>query len=264
MHRPLRIMLGGAALAALAACAHETGSPTATPDDTDLLTATAIDPSLGAEAGQASLPGLTLDRTSTYQGSLAGSDQCTYSAPLGRLVCPPVTRNGLTIARSIAFYDADGTPQSHRDLTTRSVNTQVAVKGTVTTERATLAIDRASSLTVSGLGRGATTHTLNGEETGTSDGTFTAAAGTLTWHESFTVATKNVVVPAEVRNGWPLSGTTTRTATTTLTRGAATRTSTSSEQVTYTGTSVVNVTITRDGVTRTCTRDLATRPGSCS
>ena len=62
---------------------------------------------------------------------------------------------------------------------------------------------------------------------------------------------------------WPLSGTTTRTTTLTLTRGTATRSTTVSEQVTFTGTSVVNVTITRDGVTRTCTRDLATRTGTC-
>ena len=73
-----------------------------------------MDPSIGTISGQASLPGLTMEPASTYAGSLASSDQCTSSADVGRIVCVPVIRNGLTITRSIAFYNAAGQPQPRR------------------------------------------------------------------------------------------------------------------------------------------------------
>jgi hypothetical protein len=263
MHRALRIT-GATALLALAACAHEGAAPTTPPDDAGLLAAAAVDLSVGAAAGQASLPGLTMEPASTYDGALRGSDQCTYVPDVGRVVCAPVTRNGLTFTRSIAFHDAAGQPQPRRDSTTASVNTQVGVKGTTTTDRGTLAVDRSSSLTVSGLGRDATTHTLNGSESGTTTHAFTTKDGNATATETFTAATKDVVVPVpKTRGSWPLSGTTTRASTLAITRGTMTRSMTMSEQVTFTGTSVVNVTLTRDGVTRTCTRDLATHMGTC-
>lgn len=264
MQRTLRTTLGAALLLAVAACARDGAVPATSPDDASLLSAATTDPSVGAISGQASLPGLTMEPTSTYSGNIAGSDQCTYSADVARIVCAPVIRNGLTITRSIAFYNAADQPQLRRDATTASSNVQVGVKGTTTTDHGTRTVDRSSSLTVSGLGRAATTHTLNGSETGTSTGEFSTKDGSATVTETFTSAATNVVVPVPHAPGsWPLSGSTTRTATLTLTRGTATRSTTVSEQVTFTGTSVVNVTITRDGVTRTCTRDLATRTGTC-
>ena len=263
MQRTLRTTFGVALLMAVA-CARDGAVPATSPDDASLIAAAAMDPSIGAISGQASLPGLTMEPASTYAGSLASSDQCTYSADVGRIVCAPVVRNGLTITRSIAFYNAAGQPQPRRDTTTASSNVQVGVKGTTNTDHGTRTVDRSSSLTVSGLGRAATTHTLNGTESGKSTGEFTTKEGSATATETFTSATTNVVVPVPHAPGsWPLSGTTTRTTTLTLTRGTATRSTTVSEQVTFTGTSVVNVTITRDGVTRTCTRDLATRTGTC-
>ena len=263
MHRHLRTTLGVAALLALAACAREGVTPTTPTDSLDL--AAALDPSVGAFAGQASLPGLTMEPASTYEGGVRASDQCAWSPDVRRIVCAPVIRNGLTITRSIVFLDAAGNPQPRRDETTVSSNTQVTVKGTTTTDRGSRTVDRSSSLTVSGLGRGATTHTLNGSESGTTTGTFTTHEGSATATETFTAATKDVVVPVpHARGSWPLSGTTTRTATLTLVRsGGPTRSTTISEQVTYTGTSVVNVVITRDGVTRTCTRNLETHTGTC-
>lgn len=264
MNRSLRTTLGAGALLLLAACAREGAVQTTSPDDSDLLAAAAADPAIGAAAGQASMPGLTMEPATTYEGSVRGSDQCAYASDVGRLVCAPVTRNGLTFTRSMAFLDAAGTPQPRRDAATASVNTQIAVKGTTTTDRGSLAVDRASSLTVSGLGRGATTHTLNGSEAGTTTHTFTTRDGGATATETFRSETKEVIVPVpQARGSWPISGTTTRTATLTFTRGGATRSTTMSEQVKFTGSSVVDVTITRDGVTRTCTRDLATHSGSC-
>jgi hypothetical protein len=138
------------------------------------------------------------------------------------------------------------------------------VKGTITTRKGPVTVDRSSSLTVSGLGRGAATHTLNGSEEGTSTGTFTTPKGTVASAEKFAATTKDVVVRADAKHAWPLSGTTSRSATvTTSLAGAPSRTHTSSETVTYNGTSVVNVTLVRDGKTRNCTRNLASRKLTC-
>lgn len=265
MRTVLRITAATAALLVAAGCARDGTSPT-TPADDITAAAAALDPSIGATDGQASMPGLTMMPGATFDAAAAPSDRCAYSAATGRIVCAPVVRNGLTITRSIAFYDAAGTPQARRDASTVSANTEVTVKGTTTTERGTFTVDRASTLTVSGLGRDAKTHTLNGSEHGASSGTITTKDGAVTVTEAVTSVTKDVVVPVPAGPGvWPLSGTVSRSATLTVARGSGTaRTIVTTEQVSFTGTSVVNVTVTRNGVTRSCTRDLAARTGSCS
>lgn len=262
MKNVLRATMAGTALLVLAACAHDT-TPTATPD-TDLASLS-LSPDVGAAPGQASLPGLMMSPDPTYQGSVSSADQCTWSATTGRVECAPVTRGGLTITRSIAFYDAAGAAQTHRDSTTRSVNTRVDVKGTVTTDKGTRTIDRSSSITVSGLGRESTRHTIDGTEHGTSSATLTTDRGTVTLSETFTASTAGLVVPAPFTAGsWPLAGTTTRQSTLTATGGSTTRSTSVSETVTYNGTSTATVVITRDGKTRNCTRDLSARTMTCS
>lgn len=258
----LRATLAGAAVALLAsACARDT-TPTAAVSDLSLL---APDPSVGATSGQASLPGFTMSGDLTYQGSLDASSSCSWSATDGRVECAPVSRNGLTITRSYAFYTVAGTAQPARDSLTRSVNTQVSVKGTTTTPRGAMTVDRSSSVTVSGLARDAATHTLNGTETGTTSGTVTTDQGaSATVNEVFSSITANVVVPKPFSaTSWPLSGTTTRSSTLTVTRSGATRSSVATEQATYNGTSVIPVVLTRDGKSRTCSRDLAAHTTTC-
>ena len=44
-----------------------------------------------------------------YDGGVIS--QCVYSASSGRISCDPVTRNGLTITRSVAYSDASGVAQ---------------------------------------------------------------------------------------------------------------------------------------------------------
>ena len=253
------------ALLAVAACARD-NAPTATADASDLLASVAVDPSLAAEPGQASLVGITLEPVTTFAGELTAATACTYSPVSMRVECPPVTRNGLTYTRSIAFYDAAGVAQPKRDDNTRSTNTRIAVTGSTTTPKGTLAVVRSSDLTVSGLGRASTTHTLNGLETGKTSGTLTTDKGSVVMTEEVSSRTENVVVPAPATAGsWPLSGSTTRSGTTSATRAATSesRTSSWSETVTFTGTSVVKVVITRDGKTKSCTRDLAARTSTC-
>lgn len=261
----LRRSVAATALIALAACAGDS-SPTRTVPDGDLLSLAEVDPALGAEPGQAGQIGITMEPALTYDGRISGEAACAWSAASLRIECAPVTRDGLTITRSIGFADAAGTAQQRRDDNTRSANTRIDVRGTTTTPRGTMTVARTSDLTVTGLGRGVTTHTLNGVESGRVSGTVTTDRGSVTIAEESSSRTAGVVVPVPaIRGSWPLSGTTTRAGTTTatLTGTSTSRTSSWSETVTWNGTSSVRVTITRDGVTRSCTRDLATRRTSC-
>lgn len=256
-------LLTAAALLGLVACA---GDPPTRAESEDLLSLADVGALVGAEAGEASSRGITMDPATTFDGSLSGSSGCAWSATSQRIECAPVTRGGLTITRSIAFADAAGAAQQRRDSTTRSSNTRIDVRGTTTTPRGTLDVARTSDLTVSGLGRGATTHTLNGTESGVVSGVLTSDRGSATIREESSSKTSNVVVPVPAARGsWPLSGTTTRSGTTTVTRAGTseTRTSSWSETITWNGTGTVSVTVTRDGTTRTCTRDLAARTGTC-
>lgn len=262
MTRLLRSAVAASALLALVACSND-GSPTASVD-TDLAALT-IDAEVGAAPGQASFPGITLAPDPTYQGSVAPTDSCAYVPSTGRVECAPVTREGLTITRSFAFYDAAGAAQTHRDSLTRSTNTRVAVSGTTSTPRGPHTVNRSSSITVSGLGRESTKHTIDGTEQGTTTATLTTDLGTVTVTETFSSATAALVIPAPfTATSWPLSGTITRQSTLTATRGSTTKTSSASEKVTFNGTSVVNVVITRNGTTKSCTRDLAARTTTCS
>lgn len=264
MSLAFRRSVAATALLALAACGD--GAPTRTISEADLMSVAEIDPALGAEPGQAGQIGITMEPALTYDGRIGGESACAWSATSLRIECAPVTRDGLVITRSIAFADAAGTAQQRRDETTRSANTRIDVRGTTTTPRGALTVARTSDLTVSGLGRGATTHTLNGVESGRVSGTLTTERGAVTIAEESSSRTAAVVVPVPAARGsWPLSGTTTRIGTTTASQAGttATRTSSWSETVTYTGTSMVQVTITRDGRTHSCTRDLAARRTSC-
>lgn len=264
---PIRVAVALVAFAAVtSSCSSDGGSalaPLAAVDDS-LLAAVAVDPALSAEPAQATLPGLVADNQNTFSATVAPAQVCTWTPTVGRIICTPIVRDGLTYSRSVGYYDAKGIAQPKRDSLTRSMNTRITVKGTTTTKRGPLVVDRASSLTVSGLGKGAVTHTMDGSEAGTSVGTFVVNNVNVTSAESFSSVTASVVVPAEGKTKWPLSGTTTRTSTQTVTRaGGATRTSASSESVTFNGTQVVPMTLTRDGKTRACTKDLGTGKLSC-
>lgn len=75
-----------------------------------------------------------------FGGPFAGGLGCansTFDAASGRVVCPDLTRNGITVKRSTQFKDAAGAVQQAFDtLTTNSVNTQSQTSGTITFDRA--------------------------------------------------------------------------------------------------------------------------------
>jgi hypothetical protein len=271
-----RNLLAAAALVAtVAACSNDTAAPTAFSDsDVALLTP---DLSAGAVAGQASLPGLTMDAGAFFPSfgtaglpSVLGRglrDHCTYLPTAGRFLCDPVRRDGLLISRSFAFYDADGKPQSQRNDDTRSMNTQIAVTGTL--QRAgenRVHVDRKSDMTVSGLGPSSTQHTLNGSERGKTEAMRTSDRGSWMVTTNFASSTKDVVIHVPRAEGtWPLSGTivveASVKATSASTSGSRSRSY--REEVTFNGTNIVPVKITRGDVTKECTRNLETHKTTC-
>lgn len=244
-------------LLGLAACAKDATSPTSQTDAAlAVQTATSV---LGAVPLTGAAPPAMVDAASGMMMLPPGGTQCTWDAAAGRWSCAPVTmRGGLTMTRSFAFYDANGVAQERPDrATTRSMNVQMAVAGTITLSDGALTVDRHNSTTVSGLGTAS--YTINGNETGTTKATRTTTLGTSTFDEAYTNATKDLVVPAPPSRGYPLSGTQSHTSTVTMTAaGLPPQTHTTAVVVTFNGTGTAAISITFDGTTRQCTIDLAT------
>lgn len=159
----------------------------------------------------------------------------TFDAATGRVVCPDVTRHGLTVKRSVQFKDAAGNVQQAFDtLTTNSVNTQSSTTGTLTFDRAadsassrgpggefggrghwgrgrgpggrllgdtstvltaTTTINSASTRTVTGLAQGSTQRTVNGASAGTESTTGTSTRGSFTATRTVGDTTTGLVVP---------------------------------------------------------------------
>ena len=172
-----------------------------------------------------------------FGGAFGGGLGCagTFDASSGRVVCPEVSRNGITVKRSAQYKDAAGTVQQAFDtLTTNSVNTQSSTTGTLTFDRAadsasnrgpggefggrghwgrgrgaggrllgdtsqvltaTTTINSSSSRTVTGLGQGSTQRTVNGASAGTESTTGTSSRGTFTASRTVGDTTTGLVIP---------------------------------------------------------------------
>jgi hypothetical protein len=197
----------------------------------------------------------------------AGAENpCVFDPATGQFVCPEHTRDGITFTLRFTLYDASGKVQSARDRNTASVRTETTAAGTITRENGnTATVSRRGTMMTTGLGPDAKTHTLNGSEQGTIATTITGKDGaTITTNTSIEDTTTNLVVP--VRPGdrsaaYPLSGTRVHTA---VTKGPGDRGAlTVRRQETFDGTNIVKVELTVNGVTQSCTFDLATKTSTC-
>jgi hypothetical protein len=196
----------------------------------------------------------------------SGPPPCQFNAQTGEFECPSQTRDGITFTRQFTLYDANGHVMSHFGRDTAAIRTETTADGTTTRENGAVAtIHRAGEMMTTGLGPDATTHTLNGREHGTVSATMTAADGTrVTTNTVIDGATINLVVPVRRNDGaqaYPLSGT--RIHTTTMTGQVGRGSVTVRRQETFDGTSTVQVQLTVNGVTQSCTFDLATRTSTC-
>ena len=192
---------------------------------------------------------------------------CTFNATLGRVVCPAVTRNGVTINKSVRYTTTAGAVQQAFDsITTNTINTQVTAAGTFThvhrhrsNDSATVTVNHASDRTVSGLAQGSTQRTVNGTSTGRESIVGRDSAGSYTATRAVGDTTRNVVIPVTTTDSlrYPRSGTVIRQMSATVTyTGKSPTTSTRREVVTYNGTNTATVVITTNGTTKTCTLPL--------
>ena len=188
------------------------------------------------------------------------SSDCAFSAASGRVICPEITRDGLTINHSAAYADANGAVQSAFDsVTTNQINIRVQVSGTITRRNgATTTLQHASERTVSGLAAGSTQRTVNGASAGTEATTGTSDQGTFTATRVLADTTTNVIIPVQPNAiAYPTAGTIVRFMKVTLTyEGQTPLTSTRREVITFNGSSTATVVITKDGQTRNCTLPL--------
>lgn len=187
---------------------------------------------------------------------------CPFDAASGRLVCDPVLRSGLTINRSAAYADANGTVQSAFDsATTDVINVRVSVTGAISRrDSAKSDVQHGSDRTVSGLKPGSTQRTVNGTAAGQESTTGTKDGKAFTALRVVGDTITNVVVPVPASSTdrtYPTSGTVVRAMQVTVTfDGESPRSSSRREVVTYDGTNTAKVVITHDGVTKNCTLPL--------
>ena len=202
----------------------------------------------------------------TSADSPSGRPPCEFNPATGEFECPSQIRDGITFTMQFTLYDAKGTVQSKFDKDTAAIRTETTADGTTTRENGTVAtIHRTGEMMTTGLGPGATSHTLNGREHGTVTATMTAPDGTkVATTTTIDGTTANLVVPVRAGDrsqAYPLSGTRIHTTTTTGWGGKGPLTV--RRQETFDGTSIVRVELTVNGVTQSCTFDLATKTSTC-
>ncbi|MBI2403648.1 MAG: hypothetical protein HYV20_13120 [Gemmatimonadetes bacterium] len=182
---------------------------------------------------------------------------CDYDSSSGRVVCEPETRNGLTITRSAAYYDADGQLQTGFDsLTTNTINLQIGVSGTrIRRDGDTSTLQHASDRTVSGLAPGSTQRTVDGTSAGEETTVGTNDQGHFTALRIIGDTIQGVVIPVEAGTRiYPVAGTVIRSMQATVTYdGQDPVTSSRREVITYDGSDTATIVITHDGETKTCT-----------
>ena len=204
---------------------------------------------------------LTLPVLGAAGGSIAGlfpggsqlAASCAFSPAAQSFICPTAEANGLMINQSFTLLTASGATQSAFGVTTESVRSNTVVSGSVAQDGATLTVDSEEQLTLSGLVTG--THSINGSATAHLAGSLFEGSDLEIF---MTSSIAKLVIPASTTGGaqrWPVSGTIV-VETSALLTGFPT--SITRLTLTFNGTSKVNVTVTEDGVSRTCQQDLAT------
>jgi hypothetical protein len=217
------------------------------------------------------------------KGAPPGMKSISCAEAAGRWDCTFVRNDGLTILQSTAFLDAAGVPSPRPTDKTVAQSNRMSVKGT-TSEPLKLdggaggtiqrTIDERGEHTVNGMQKGSTTRTVNGWREGTSAQVRTTPERVVKTSIVYADTTRGLIHSIEKREPavagqklppiFPLSGSVVRySTTTTSTEGKPAEMHTLRELITYDGSSVAKVVITHNGVTKHCTRDLATGKMAC-
>lgn len=212
--------------------------------------------------------GMIGDRTGTGIGAPVTGPLLGVGGPRGGT---PGAPPGMNVTVTTTYYDAAGAVQANYDaLTTAKMVQKETVSGTSTVQRdgrsVVTTVQRSGETTITGLEGRETSHTINGSASGTVTSESTADGKSSKAVTTSSDKTVDLVIPVPGGRGvYPKSGTVTHERTVTLTRAGGTPvTHTIKEVSTFDGTAVVKVTITVDGTTRSCTRNLATRQTSCA
>jgi len=247
---------------AVANCANSGSTPTAPtqPNTTQTTPTTGGSGVAGLADADAKLMAVT------PADSPSGQPPCQFNPATGEFDCPSQTRDGITFTRQFTLYDTNGRVLAQFGKDVAAIRTETTADGTTTRENGAVAtIHRAGEMMTTGLGPGATSHTINGREHGTVTATWTATDGTkITTTTTIDGTTLNLVVPVRAGDrsqAYPLSGTRIHTTTTTGWGGRGPLTV--RRQETFDGTSTVQVQLTMNGVTQSCTFDLATKTSTC-
>lgn len=269
MRRNIALTLASALTIGLGAAACSDGATAPlVPDVDENLEVSALETAGIAEDqanGSSLVPSSARSEVSHSRASDHGT--CTYSSSTGRFTCPDFTRNGVTISRSYALFDAADKPQEKRDSNTVKMNVQVWARGTVEKDSGKVTIDRRSDLTATGLQPSSPTRTLNGTEQGTSVMEHRTSRGTVKSNVVFGDTTINLVVPKpDSPRKWPLSGTIIRShsGTRTVEGHSESRSFSHRAVFVYDGSAVVKITVTVNGQTKSCTLNMETRERHCT
>jgi hypothetical protein len=185
---------------------------------------------------------------------------CTLNAADGRFDCPPqVNANGITVIRSLAFFDASGAPMNHFDSTTASMNVQATESGVATGANGADTVSGSRNLTASGLLGHNTTRIWDGSGSGTGGSFWADSAAKRTADVSWSTTFSGIVVALpRSSNPYPVSGSLSRAVTGSgvVTKGDSTKTVSISRTVgiTFNGTEFVPMTVG----SQSYTLDLAT------
>jgi hypothetical protein len=261
-------MMALALAATLAACADSTDPVQRITDDQltfdvagDAADATVFDLSqmIGSEAQAGAVP------ASAAIAGFSSSAACTYSAGVGRFLCPAVTTpEGLTLERSYAVYSGGAAQSSYNATATDSINFQTLLTGSLTRGTRQAWVNHTRTMTLSGLAGTETQHTWNGTGVRSDSAHVTENAVSRRSKFNSVDAIANVVynLPRS-SNPFPLSGSITHDVTVVSTAdrasGQYSRSATRHVVVTFNGTRTATMTIG----TRSCTVDLVTRDVSC-
>lgn len=159
--------------------------------------------------------------TITFTAALSGgppqgpgnTNGCGFGG--ARWNCPTNSANGISITRSLAFFDGDGVVQEEYDVeTTDMIDIEMTLEANVTRGPWTAETFRTRHLEITGLEGDEETRTVNGEGaeeiSRSREGAGNSPSRSYTFEGTFTI--DDVVMPVVTGNEdpWPLSGTITR------------------------------------------------------
>jgi hypothetical protein len=247
---------------ALAVLANACGSDSSTGPSNQAAT-------LDQALSEFSIPAISAANTAFFDAGASAPalllSRCAFAAGSQSFVCTPFSANGVTINQSFTLLSASGAAQpAFVAGATDAVRADQTMAGNISGGGTSLSVDATQELTLSGLISGP--HTLDGTSTTKLKGTIADIFGSKSLDATLATTITNLVLPARsaVSPGaqvWPASGTIVVQSTGTV--GTASI-GTTQITMTFSGTSIVNVSRTGPGGSQICKMDLSKLDQPCA